>query len=72
MLLLTGPDGGIVREDVAVVLPLGRITVNGPALAELRNRQAVEELVLGAIDVREGLRVRVLGRGHDGQLQVKM
>src|SRR5690242_5068079 len=63
-IIFTGPDGGIFGKKVAVVLPLRRVTVDGPALAELGNGKAVEELLAGAINVRVALAVRVERRSH--------
>jgi hypothetical protein len=62
---LTGPYGGIFGKEIAVVLPLGGVTIHRPALAELRDSKAVAEFVGSAVDVRIALAMGVDRRSHD-------
>jgi hypothetical protein len=64
-LSLTGPDEGIVGEEGAVILPLRRVAVDRPALAELGNREPIEQLGGIAVVVRVALGVRI-DRGSHG------
>jgi hypothetical protein len=61
---LTRPNSGILCEEIAIVLPLGGVAVDGPALAQLRDGEAVEELLAGTVNVRVALGMGIRGRGH--------
>lgn len=49
--LLTGPHIGLITEKRAKVLPLRRIAIYWPTLAQLRNGESVQDFRLFAIDV---------------------
>ena len=60
--LLTGEHLGIIGESVAVVGPLRCVTIDWPALAEFRDAEPGQDLLLTAIDVVPFVLHRLLGR----------